>query len=699
MKCPRCDALTRFGAPCQSFAACNKHPGATQCRTHRTPDPIIKVVEKPCRPELEFLQIYGAGQAASAQMTHVTASIAQWCGDPETVRRRHTFVTFANSFERLIKTVEAALTPQNSCMPRNGLATVESTMSLFQTAGRALFDDLKQTCPRGDWTWKFRPRLTGHVELTCGGHEMPNSLRSWLSNPNDNLVEKTVFCRIPSAMAGVMASVGDMAAKVWAPGGLATKMAGRLIDPGADRMFRAGQELANGFRVYVVTGPFVAVARQSQEDEKKPAWWRRIGAGVAASIGRMTGILIAGARATIQCLMAAGQSTVYVARLLMNLVREHFANMVMLMAAGTAARALWAPMAMLIAHGSMLAQLLLDPMAWIGASAVIAAHATQLIGVDYGVSLYRMLVSIFPAISQIITTHGKLIGWIGRQGLAVPPMPTTAVTALTVIGERMFTCSAPGFTMVDLQKLVAQGNWNVLASAIDLTAIGAAVQKAPEPMVVGAQVPTEVFETSIATVALANISNSSLAVALESLGPVAHSAGQWVSVLGPLVSMSSIALCLATVGTWTGGLACLPVIARYLVAYKSQLAVDLLQQLGVPISVSSQLIQAARTANAVVSAASVWTWWSAPRDMAIAISDIGAHAGAVAAVADRADTLTAINEGARGMRLTAMVAHCVFDIIAAAGQLVQEGAFFTPRDDPRIVACLREIFNVNAADL
>jgi hypothetical protein len=695
MSCPRCVALTRFGSPCQSHAACKKYPGETKCRTHRqtTEQPME---QPPCLPELKYLQIYGAGQAASAQMKYVMASIDQWCFDADSVRRRLAFTEFVSAFNQVTQAVKEALTSDGTCLPEAGPTLVEDKVQLFQETGRLLFIDLKKMCPRGEWSWRFRPQISGHIELTCGGHAMPPELQTWLAATEDHLVEKTVFCRIPSLGGAFLAS--DVVKDIVGP---AVAMVGAaLVDSGADRMFREGQALANEFKVYVVSGPFVAVARRVRENEPTSPWWYRLGSAVGSAISYMNDTLIAGARAVISALSAAGRSTLHMSRLLLGLMQDHFVNMVKLMAAGTAAYALWAPMAALIAYGPLLAQLLLDPMAYIGAAALVAAHAAQQLGVEHGQLLYRSLVSILPALSQVLVTFAGLINWVHQTPrlIAYVPLPTSNVTALAMIGQQMMS-AAPGFTVVDVQQLVAQQSWaqfitSFATAGINYTAIQQAVQAAPTELIANPQqsIPVAVLETGVATAAM----SVDVSSALGSLQLLLPHANMVINALGEALSVGSMAMCLAGASTLFGLVSCAPVAISYLIAYRDREVVVILQSLGLSEEVARRVISVIKAGKAVLGALSIWQWWNVQYDMPYALANIPGSPEAIASeVAERGEALAGaagqiITQAAgRGLRQAAKVARCVAILTSRGHVFLQNMAQMNFAADPAVLECLR----------
>lgn len=707
-------------------------------RVHRGTQPAPPDSDGPVRA---FLRIHAMAHAAMAQVQHVEASIDQWCDQASQVREHRSYAAFSDAFVRLAAVVEEVLQPASQgCLTRAGADRVTSAAQAFEGTGRALFADLTALCPRGQWTWRVRPVIEGHVELTCNGQDMPPAVRDWLNAPDDQLVEKTVFCRVPSAVSAMMAAAGDALGQVWTQGGAALHLAASAMEPDATRAFAPGLLLHNAFSVYVVSGAFVGVARRKRRDEPAPGRWWRAAEAVMAGIATTTGALASGAQAAARC---AGRAGAYVGRMAINLVAEHMGALLLAAMSGAVAYAAWAPVVMLVRSGYVLLQLLMNPMAWIGTAALLAAHARRLIGAAPAVALYRQLVGAIPLLGRLGRLLAPLMTWLAQSqpvaALVQPPLPSTAVTALAAVGRLLFTCPAHGWTPVDAaalaaaaQPLLHQPPLSATAPlTTDLAPLAAHLQQAPPEVASAlAQPPAapiaQLVGTAVAVVAQQCPDHAVLA-ALTTLEPAAQTflptppappapgavgppadppAGAWGdtarsagAVVLHTASIASIAACL-TGAAATGGaglLGCIGLLVRYLALLQGDNVAAVLVRMGVTEAAAAEAVRVARLAVTALSLYNFAGWLAGAGDVAVVpqIAEYVREAGAGAEAVARAGQLGAeVGEQAQALAHGVAAAQGVADAAQQAAAVVEQAA--RPlRYTAAVARCLSRVFRDN----
>lgn len=657
--------------------------------------------------EKVYLRIHSAAQQAVQQMQHVEATIDGFCTGPANVRKLKTYAAFQQAFAQLSNTIGSILpiTPADNpavcpAPPTTAaLSVLDAHVARFHAAGETLFADLRKECPRGRWTWRIRPVIDAHLELTCNGQDMPDAVRDWLAAQDDRWTDKTVFCRVPGAVSAALSAGANLAGRVWAPAAAVLQMAAWAADPGAEQMFTVGTALANTFSVRVVSGAFLGVARPREPTEQPPGRWWRAGRVVVSAVERISHALLAGSRAVIRCLGAAGRGTVYLASMTASLVIEHSEAVLALLAVagvGALVRLEWAPLMALLRLGPVLLQLASNPLAWFGTAAVAAAQANASgMSARHSLVLYRQLVNGMPLLARLVAQLRALIAHpdLQQPHALADPLPAAAITALARVGDSLLQSSAPGISLLTPEQLHALTVAAPGVRMMDLTmlanhvsAVAAAAVATPAGNVATQVMADQVF-TEVATAVPPGHFDLIVHQLQVSLGGSMLAAANAVTVVfgyaTQALALGSVISCIAASGGLMSGV-CVGLAMQYVLRYERDRVQDLLQDLGVSPDAAAAMLS---TASTVVSGVTLATglfhhvFLTSPAAGAAALTERLRNLPPV--------QITAAEVAQRGERLTKLIARCVSQLTAAGHQLVTEGRLWAT--DPRVAACVAEM--------
>ncbi len=106
----------------------------------------------------------------------------------------------------------------------------------------------------------YEPVVDVNFPLECNGQRAPQEFKDWLDKENDGVSDKRVYCNLPT---DGFAKIGAVMNRVSQDAGDAANTAGSIVRTSEVPVFSAGTTLANGFKVFIVSGAFVGVGKTS----------------------------------------------------------------------------------------------------------------------------------------------------------------------------------------------------------------------------------------------------------------------------------------------------------------------------------------------------------------------------------------------------------------------------------------------------
>lgn len=723
--CKQCEAIAlKTGKRCMKKASCHKTANSKYCHSHQNYNGIKKEsIPKTDVPSAEFLKLYQVASMASTEIRYIESNIDHFCVNPQKIRNSEMYENFVEAFHKLTVQIEKCIKLFKSSCPKPGqFEIVHPFINEFENTRDSIINYIKIQCPKYEWT--ARPSLKGYITLTCNGKEMPLDVREWMNKTDDNLVEKTIFCEIPTALAKIMSMAGDYLLGV-----------DNLIDvTKSNRIFKVGQKLNKTFKVYVVSGSFVGVARKKEkEDDDAYAWWKHSAKVVIQSMAKLYSALSYGVYNVLQCAVSAVQ-------FLGNLTYEFISNNISLCIIGIATGMIasipphwWKFVSTYLQHGIMIMQLTLNPMAWLGAVAITASQVYKELGMDAAIMIYRQLSGMLKLLSNVSSCLTNIMGHLLRT---VPHYGNTALstevtTRLVHIGTVMFTLDdSKTFATVLKQQIHFLHNAAIMVkNKITVASIVNAIKNASPlvlkqsshvPLIAG---PVQTIQTGISVYAQSP-SNEIIGNALSLISlswPV--SKYESLTFLSNSVSLYSIGMCVISVSTPMGLVTCAPLLFKHLLSHNSKDIVELLGMFGVSTTVAESIISSIQGMSLLYSLSSlgqdiVGRQVDAGQQMMALLdptkikdvaSEIGNHVHDVAE--NMAQVASGANEIAQNVaqhanqiigrtpRITAAIGKCVSEAVAHGHMFLDGHTQLDTRtaikyaQDPYVRECLARITN------
>jgi hypothetical protein len=106
----------------------------------------------------------------------------------------------------------------------------------------------------------YEPVVDVDFPLECNGQRAPQEFKDWLGRDDDGVSDKRVYCNLPT---DTFAKIGAVMNRVSRDAGDAANTAGSIVRASEVPVFSVGTTLANGFKVFIVSGAFVGVGKTS----------------------------------------------------------------------------------------------------------------------------------------------------------------------------------------------------------------------------------------------------------------------------------------------------------------------------------------------------------------------------------------------------------------------------------------------------
>jgi hypothetical protein len=148
-------------------------------------------------------------------------------------------------------------------------------------------------------TADYTPAPTVEIPVVCNNEKAPPSIMTWLEATDDDVFDKQVVCQVDPSM---IARLTSLASKY---GGDKTKATAKTIEATKSTAFHVNLKLSNGFRVKIIEGSFVGIAR-SDADRIGDKFGNRVPFVTSALVSILYSTLVYVAKQTYNTVSALG---------------------------------------------------------------------------------------------------------------------------------------------------------------------------------------------------------------------------------------------------------------------------------------------------------------------------------------------------------------------------------------------------------